>query len=68
MMRSIDPALVLDVKQKRPERIVRFAITKPFRLRMYDKKQSVRHIHSNYEPLILRIPRDAAVVSGVSEG
>ncbi|MGE4212305.1 MAG: hypothetical protein AB7E75_02955 [Candidatus Methanomethylophilaceae archaeon] len=35
---------------------------------MYDKKQAVRRIYSNIEPLNSRILRDVVVVSGVSGG
>ncbi|MGE4212705.1 MAG: transposase [Candidatus Methanomethylophilaceae archaeon] len=35
---------------------------------VYDKKQAVRRIYSNFEPLNSRILRDVVVVSGVSGG
>jgi hypothetical protein len=35
---------------------------------VYDKKQAVRHIYSNFEALNSRILRDVVVVSDVSGG
>ena len=35
---------------------------------VYDKKQAVRRIYSNFEPMDSRILRDVVVVSGLSGG